>query len=812
MFTELGRKWRSLRRTLSPGEWAARHVRPEHPEDRELSVNAPGILMIQIDGLSYRQLQRALEKKQLPFLSRLLRQDHFVLKEFYSGVPSATPAVQAELFFGEKGVVPAFMYYDRAAQQEKTMFDAQAVDDLAHALENRADCLLRGGSSYANIYSGGADEAPFCIQSMKLQSIFRGFKLRTIVWFIAANLGKIARIIGLGALETGLAIRDFFVGIYRRRNPFKELKFIFSRIGVCIVLRELVRLHVKLDLARGLPIIHANFVGYDEHAHRRGPGSAFAMWTLKGIDGTIKDLVRSARWSEKRDYRIFIYSDHGQEACLAYERETGRTIHQAVAAVFRRGLLQRFNVAEPEPAIIQHTSLQQRSSSLFHRLADQANSAGQRPNPATDKIHVTAMGPLGHIYLPERPDAQAMHHYAEKLVDTAAVPLVLYRHDDRIICVSPAGSGELSTMASRVFGEKHPFLAEVTRDMETVCRHENGGDFVISGWRPEQRSLSFAIENGSHGGPGSTETKGFLILPDTLTSDDQRSLRPLDLRRLVAAVRDQRLPVPLTAARELSDAPEILTVVSYNIHHCRGLDGKLFPARIARIIDRLAPDLVALQEVDKNRTRTDHLDQAAELGRLLGMEYRFLPLLQDQSGQYGLAVLSRYPLTATHYALLPQVPDNGRSEPRGIIRVTIATRHGPVHLCNTHLSITRKERIAQMRYLVDEYLPGEIPATDPVIFCGDLNASLLSPAYRLLSTRLLDAHRISAADSPGPTFLASYPVIRLDHIFASRHLAPVTGRVVRDGESRSASDHLPVVSVFLHDPTRLNDAQGDSHA
>ncbi len=811
MFTEFGRKWRSLRRTLSPGEWAARHVGSEHGDDHELNVNTPGILMIQIDGLSYRQLQRARAKKRLPFLSRLLRQDHFVLKEFYSGLPSATPAVQAELFFGEKSVVPAFMYYERSGRQEKAMFDPRAVDDVARTLEKRGNGLLRGGSSYSNIFSGGADEAPFCIQSMQLRSIFRGFRIHTILWFIAVNLGKIARIIGLSALETGLAISDFCVGVYRRRNPFKELKFIFSRIGVCIVLRELVRLHVKIDIARGLPIIHANFIGYDEHAHRRGPGSAFALWTLKGIDGTIRDLVHTARRSEKRDYRIFIYSDHGQEACLAYEREAGRTIHQAVAAVFRQGPLHRFAVAEPEPAIIPHISLQQRSSGLLRRLGEQADGAGKRQDPNTDRIHLAAMGPLGHVYLPERPDASAMQYYADELVRTAAVPLVLYRRGDRIICVTPAGSGELATMAPQAFGQEHPFLAEVTRDMETICRHENSGDFIISGWRPDRSSLSFAVENGSHGGPGSTETKGFLILPDTLTNDGQRSFRPLDLRQVVSAVRNQRLPVPLSAARAANDAPETFTVLSYNIHHCRGLDGKLFPTRIARVIDRQAPDLVALQEVDKNMRRTDHLDQAAEISQLLGMEYRFLPLLRDQAGEYGLAVLSRYPLTATHYAPLPQLPNNGRTEPRGIIRVTIATRHGPLHLCNTHLSISRKERLAQIRFLVNEYLPGEIPAADPVIVCGDLNASLLSPTYRLLSTRLRDAHRVSAGGSPKPTFIASYPLVRLDHIFASRHLAPVKGQVIRDGESRFASDHLPVVSTFLYDPVQSDGSRRNGH-
>ncbi|MBE0582245.1 MAG: endonuclease/exonuclease/phosphatase family protein, partial [Desulfofustis sp.] len=787
MFTELGRKWRSLRRRFSPGEWAARQIRPERSGDRGLGVNAPGILMIQVDGLSHHQLRQALEKKRLPFLSRLLRQDHFVLKEFYSGLPSTTPAVQAELFFGKPSVVPAFMYYNRAAQRETTMFDAQAVDDLARTLEKHSDALLRGGSSYANIFAGGAEEAPFCIQSMNLRSIFRGFKITAILWFIVVNLGKIARIIGLGALEAALAIGDFCIGVYRRRNPFKELKFIFSRIGVCIVLRELVRLHVKIDLARGLPIIHANFVGYDEHAHRRGPGSAFAMWTLKGIDGTIKDLVRSARWSEKRDCRVFIYSDHGQEACLPYERETGRTIHQAVADVFRQGSLQRYDLAEPDSAVIPHISLQQRSRGLFRGPVEQSRPIGQRQARNTDRIHLTALGPLGHIYLPERPDAPAMQHYAETLVSAAAVPLVLYRHGEQIICVSPAGHGELSVMAPQVFGEKHPFLTEVTRDLGAICRHENGGDFIISGWRPHHRSLSFVVENGSHGGPGSTETRGFLILPDTLTSDDHRYFRPGDLRQLVATIRNQRLPAPLSVARTLNELPELITVMSYNIHHCRGLDGKLFPDRIARIIDRQKPDIVALQEVDRNRGRTEYLDQAAELGRLLGMDYRFLPLLDDQAGEYGLAVLSRYPLTATHYTHLPQIPGKRRTERRGILRVTIATRHGPVHLCNTHLSLIRKERLAQMCYLVDDFLTGEIPEAEPVIVCGDLNASLLSPAYRLLSTRLSDAHRMSTTDSPEPTFLSSYPLVRLDHIFASRHLVPIRGTVVRSGESRLAS-------------------------
>ncbi|MDT8335372.1 MAG: hypothetical protein RQ753_06720 [Desulfurivibrionaceae bacterium] len=66
------------------------------------AVHAPGALLIQIDGLGYDRLLAAIDKNRLPFLQRMIQREHFVLRKFYSGLPSATPAVQAELFFGSE--------------------------------------------------------------------------------------------------------------------------------------------------------------------------------------------------------------------------------------------------------------------------------------------------------------------------------------------------------------------------------------------------------------------------------------------------------------------------------------------------------------------------------------------------------------------------------------------------------------------------------------------------------------------------------------------------------------------------------------
>ena len=86
-----------------------------------------------------------------------------------------------------------------------------------------------------------------------------------------------------------------------------------------------------------------------------------------------------------------------------------------------------------------------------------------------------------------------------------------------------------------------------------------------------------------------------------------------------------------------------LKILSYNIKHGRGMDGKVDLPRIAKVVRSLSPDLVALQEIDRNCTRSGSIDLTAELGAMLGMEGRFGKFMDYQGGEYGLAVLSVLP-------------------------------------------------------------------------------------------------------------------------------------------------------------------------
>ena len=236
-----------------------------------------------------------------------------------------------------------------------------------------------------------------------------------------------------------------------------------------------------------------------------------------------------------------------------------------------------------------------------------------------------------------------------------------------------------------------------------------------------------------------------------------------------------------------ADEPRQLRVLSYNIHHGAGVDGKLDLQRIADVIVKCKPDVVALQEVDKKTTRSGGVDQAAELGRLTNMRAEFGKAMDYAGGQYGVAILARHPLTDMHVHTLPFT--EGR-EPRAALQAGVeADGDGPGFvLIATHLEHADRElRLAQAQALGDI-----VPQQDAVAFLvGDLNAVPGSPPINALLRRWTDA----SAKEPQPTWPADQPRVRIDYVL----YRPATAwRVVASQviDERVASDHRPLLVVL----------------
>ena len=299
------------------------------------SPDRTGLVMIQIDGFSKLELEKALERNEIPFLKSLIKKEKYHLHSFYPGLPSTTPAVQGELFYGVKQAVPSFFFFDRETQKVFRMFDGESVREIERRLAGHGKGLLEGGSSYSNIYNAGAKEAHFCAGSLGWDKIWQDVNLFNFILVLLTHFISFARMTFLCLWETVLAVMDFVYGLLKKEDVVVEFKFIPLRVFLCILLRELITLGAIVDVTRGLPIIHLNFLGYDEQAHRRGPSSQTAHWALKGIDKAISRIYSAAIHSTRRHYDVWVYSDHGQEVTVPYVGHYGKSVDQAVEEVFQ---------------------------------------------------------------------------------------------------------------------------------------------------------------------------------------------------------------------------------------------------------------------------------------------------------------------------------------------------------------------------------------------------------------------------------------------------------------------------------------------
>ncbi len=488
-----------------------------------------GVIMIQIDGLSYRQLEKAMANGRTPFVQKLIKSGKYSGKLFYSGIPSSTPAVMGELFYGVKTCVPAFEFFDREDGKRKAMFQPAAVRKVARRIEKGNTPLLKGGSAYSTLFSGGARVSYYCTDGLTIESMIKALNPFKILLLLIFHIDKIIRVAAYSIVESVLAVTDFFRGIFTGRNFRKEAVFIMSRIFICIVLRELVRFRVKMDIARGMPIISFNLLGYDEQAHRRGPNSRFAHWTLKGVDDVVKDVFRTADRSCNRNYTIFLFSDHGQEAVASYFDRFNGSPKDAVKRVFADSETVSGAAGRKEP--------DRSSDYLYYRSKNKLFSGFNSHDKDTSRvspehIEITTMGPLGHVYILEACSEEYRSVFAENLVKKAGFPLVIFKKDGRITAINASGRWDLFDDKDRILGKDHPFGDQVVEDLSNVCEHPNAGDVIVSGWDPVRTPLTFSIENGAHGGIGKEETRAFVLLPDEI-KDRRSHLRPIDLREIV---------------------------------------------------------------------------------------------------------------------------------------------------------------------------------------------------------------------------------------------------------------------------------------
>ncbi len=227
-----------------------------------------------------------------------------------------------------------------------------------------------------------------------------------------------------------------------------------------------------------------------------------------------------------------------------------------------------------------------------------------------------------------------------------------------------------------------------------------------------------------------------------------------------------------------------IRVVTYNVHKCRGLDGRTTATRIAEVLREIKPDVAALQEVMAH--------QAEIVARELALSFVLGENRKHSGYAYGNAVLSRFPIRASrNYDLSVR----GREE-RGCLRADIQWKGSSVlHVFNVHLGTSFLERRQQGRRLVATELLSGLGIQSPRIVLGDFNEWTSGLATRLLRSHLESAD-IRTHLQRSRTYPGVLPFLHLDHIYYDPELKLERLTLSRTRKALVASDHLPLTAEF----------------
>jgi endonuclease/exonuclease/phosphatase family metal-dependent hydrolase len=226
-----------------------------------------------------------------------------------------------------------------------------------------------------------------------------------------------------------------------------------------------------------------------------------------------------------------------------------------------------------------------------------------------------------------------------------------------------------------------------------------------------------------------------------------------------------------------------LRILTYNVHKCRGLDGRTNVTRIAEVLREADADVMALQEV------MDH--QAEALSAELGRAFCIGENRKCQGYGYGNVVVSRFPImTMRNYDLSVR----GREE-RGCLRADLDIEGRALHVFNVHLGTALMERRTQGRKLIAPELLADTAIEWPRIVLGDFNEWTTGLATRLLRSHLESADvRLLRRSKTYPGLL---PFLHLDHIYYDRALRLEKLTLFRTRKALVASDHLPLMGEFV---------------
>jgi hypothetical protein len=508
---------------------AARHLgRPPYEGDGNR-----GFVIVEIDGLAYDFVRKAMKAGHMPYLSRLIQGHRLQLARWRCGLPSTTPASQAGILYGNNWDIPGFRWYDKETQSSIMCKLPGSVRAVKERISAGRVGLLRGGSSYTNMFDGDARLALFTLSAMGRDHLFENVRgLGFLILFVLDPV-RVVRVLSLSLWTWLVYVAKRFAALIVPSNPHFTFLGPLMEIFNNIIFREVTTFSVMLDIYRGMPAIYACYTGYDEIAHHFGADSREAFRALRGLDKQIRQIDRIRQVYIRREYALYILSDHGMTPAVPFRKLFGHTLQEFIAdhtgqqvysgesegeseglpVARAHFLLEEIRALEKRP----HTALPARllratRQRLEERVLAEILAADWDLSRRSD-IAVRNSGSLSHVYLNVTSRPMDLSEVAllyptllDALVAHEGIGLMVGREGDEVVIAGKGGTLRIGLGHERLEGENPLFdlldPACAAGQVARVARFPHAGDIILLGRWDGVQVVSFEDQVASHGGLG----------------------------------------------------------------------------------------------------------------------------------------------------------------------------------------------------------------------------------------------------------------------------------------------------------------------
>lgn len=473
-------------------------------------TSTPGIVFLEIDGLSLPVLRRALRDGSAPEMARWLAEDTHRLVEWETDLSSQTGASQAGILLGSNHDIPAFRWVEKETGRMMTCSAPADCAEIERRRATGAGLLAGGGASRGNLLSGEAEQALLTVSRIEAEKRanpgYRAFY---------ANGFNVTRTLVLVTWEVLLEWTASIRAIRRDVRPRGHRGGVYPllRAAMCVAVRDLVVHSVLTDMMAGRPAVYATFASYDEVAHHSGMERADTLEALRKLDQQFGRIAR-ARPYAARPYEIVVLSDHGQTQGATFRQRNGEGLEDVVRGALAGGTVAPIRAGDENDTTV-------------GLAIGEATGRGPGDEEVGDAVGgdaiVLGSGNLGLVYLMEserrltREEIDARHpeliptlrshpHVGFLLVRSAAHgALVLGPHGERRLADGTVvGDDPLA-----------PFSPTAGEHLLRADGFPHVADIMINSFYDPELDEGCAFEEliSFHGGMGGSQTRPFLMYP-----------------------------------------------------------------------------------------------------------------------------------------------------------------------------------------------------------------------------------------------------------------------------------------------------------